>query len=248
MISFRERLGQRLFPALCVSCGKSITERSPYSDYCRRCCAKLPWRREHERVLPLLSWRFKLLLSGEDRELERKTLCLSALHYRGEIPFLIRSLKFNGRLCNAKPLGEILGDCLIREAKLQNNSNWVITSVPLSLKRQKQRAYNQAEEIARHAARSAGLSYMPLLDKQWDSPKQSEFGFLERLHNVEGIYRARQQLNGCSIVLVDDILTSGATLFSASKALYEANAAHVLCAAAASGRKHEVQAQKHFDD
>lgn len=223
-------------------------EPSSYSDLCVRCCAKLPWRRAHERVLPLLSWRFKLLLPPEEREQERKTACLCALHYRGEIPFLMRSLKFNGKLCNAKPLGEILGDCVRREGGLEPGGNCLITAVPLSQKRLRQRAYNQAEEIARHAARRAALPYVPLLEKQWDSPKQSEYGFLERLHNVEGVFQARRRVEGCSIVLVDDILTSGATLFSASRALYEAEAARVLCAAVASGRKQEVQGQKYFAD
>ncbi len=251
-IAVMERLGQSLFPALCVSCKKRIYKKSAYSDLCERCCAFLPWRREHERVLPLLSWRFKLLLPKDTRSAEKDAFCICAMHYQDQIPFLLRALKFNQILAHAKPLGEILGVCIKQELTQMKKEDYLISSVPLSRKRQRQRSYNQAAELAKHAARRAGLPYQEILEKYQDSPRQSEFEYLERLENVAGVYRAKTDLRGQNIVLVDDILTSGATLFSARQAALEAGANKVICAVVASSRKQEVQSfprqVKYFDD
>lgn len=238
---FETKFAQVVFPELCVVCGKRILHKQTYADLCTACCASLPWRRVHERLLPLLTWRFKLQGSKEQRLLEQQLFCLLAFHYRGAIPALLRSLKFGNRLANATPLGQILGDLIARELVQRNEENWCVTAVPLSQKRQRSRAYNQAEMIAIAAAERAGLAYVTLLAKKKDLARQSEFRFEERLDNVVEAFRLTEKVEGKRIVLIDDILTSGATLFEAGKTLLQAGACEVLCAAVASGRKTEVQ-------
>lgn len=238
---FETKFAQVVFPELCVVCGMRILKKLSYADLCVGCCASLPWRRAHECLLPLLTWRFKLQGSKEQRELEQQLSCLVAFHYRGAIPALLRSLKFGNRLANAKPLGQILGDLIARELVQKNKDNWCVTAVPLSPQRQRSRAYNQAERIAVIAAERAKLDYVTLLAKKKELARQSEFRFEERLENVSKAFKLTENVEGKRIVLIDDILTSGATLFEAGKTLLQAGAREVLCAAIASGRKTEVQ-------
>ncbi len=128
---------------------------------------------------------------------------------------------------------------MIKKEIQEKKAEWVVTSLPLSLKRERQRGYNQAAALAKSAARRLDLSYLDLLIKAEERPRQSELEYSQRYENVKGVFRSNQSLRGLSVILVDDILTSGATLFSATETLTFAGAVRVLSAVVASGRKKE---------
>lgn len=183
-------------------------------------------------------------MDSNQRRIEKTTYCLCPFHYRDQLPYFLRTMKFKGNLAIAKVLGDILGLLIKTEIHQMESKDWLVTSVPLSPRRERQRGYNQAAILAKQLARRAVLPYQDLLDKKRDSPRQSEFEFLERYENVKGVYQARQSLSGLNIIIVDDILTSGATLFSAIETLYAAGAARVIAAAVASGRRCEQHAKR----
>ena len=116
----------------------------------------------------------------------------------------------------------------------------IVIPVPLSSGRLKERGYNQAAEIARPIASLLGIAYAPdALVRNRNTGKQSELklGF-DRYDNVRNAFAVSDawDVEGLTVILADDVATTGFTMHEASVALYEAGAAKVLCVAFAGNR------------
>jgi ComF family protein len=109
--------------------------------------------------------------------------------------------------------------------------DWLL-AVPLNAQRQRQRGYNQSYELARALARRRKLRCDgELLLRVRDTSHQTQLNATERATNVRGAFAVepgrRQQLQGSHVVLVDDVMTSGATLYELARLLRQAGAAQV---------------------
>jgi ComF family protein len=104
-----------------------------------------------------------------------------------------------------------------------------VTPVPLSVERQRERGYNQAALLARAFAELAGLPYDPLAARRVrHTETQVRLTAEARRRNVQGAFRGRpERVAGRTIILVDDITTTGATLMACAEALTTAGAAAV---------------------
>ena len=105
----------------------------------------------------------------------------------------------------------------------------VIVPMPLSPRRRRERGFNQAELIARVIARRTGLPVSPLLGKVAERPPQAGLTAKARRDNARGAYRASLPA-GCRkkrLLLVDDVLTTGASVEEAAKVLLRAGASSV---------------------
>jgi len=130
-------------------------------------------------------------------------------------------------------LGEFFGANLA-EMALRDAENFaadVVVPVPLHADRQKERGYNQAEMIARPVAKRLGLelgSY--LLVRKLPRPPQLLLTRAERWQSVRGAYAIREgiRVDNLRVLLVDDVMTTGATLESCSRALKKAGASEVV--------------------
>ncbi len=107
----------------------------------------------------------------------------------------------------------------------------VVTAVPLSAQRRRERGYNQSEIVARKAGKILDLPYGDLLLKNRQNRIQHELNYEERLINVQGVYIPSRpaQILGKTILLVDDIMTTGSTLSECCKVLKRSGAKQVLC-------------------
>ena len=110
----------------------------------------------------------------------------------------------------------------------------LILPVPLSRERLQTRGFNQAWELAHALARQSGCSAntdSTLLLRVKNTRPQTELLRQERLANVQGAFQIdplrAAELKGKRVILVDDVMTSGASLFTAAEALRAAGAAHV---------------------
>jgi ComF family protein len=105
----------------------------------------------------------------------------------------------------------------------------MILPVPLSTTRLQHRGYNQALEICKHLSREKTDATLLLRIK--DTLTQSSLSQSERMKNVKAAFAVEplraQELQGKRVLLVDDVMTSGATLFAAAVALRQAGAAHI---------------------
>jgi ComF family protein len=142
---------------------------------------------------------------------------------------LITDFKFNGRVELATPLAQRLVEAVRRDRGPR--PSWVLP-VPLAPQRLAERGYNQAWELARRVAHAVGCrADAQLLDRPLATAHQAELALAQRLSNLGGAFvpnaSRRISLQGLHVAVVDDVMTSGATLREAAAALRRAGAARV---------------------
>jgi len=145
---------------------------------------------------------------------------VAALAYEFPADALVHALKFRGELALAELLSAILTE------KIGDQSVDHVVPVPLSAARLRERGYNQSVEIARGLRR--GRPDLELCVRSRDTPAQMDLPFAERRRNVRGAFRCTRQLAGKSVAVVDDVMTTGATLDEIALALKTAGAARVV--------------------
>lgn len=210
----REALLEFFFPSRCCFC-RRLTRNG--TAVCRECGKRYPDRPRGQC----------------ERLLDRSLRCLSPLRYDGDVRRALLRYKFGGATSCAPVLACYMQKCL-DESGISCDS---ITWVPLSAKRLRSRGYDQARLLAEALAKAEGLPCPPLLKKQRHTVAQSGLRTREqRQRNAEGAYCALDPagIKGRRILLVDDIVTSGATLRECARMLRRAGAASVTAITAAS--------------
>lgn len=205
-MKFLDGLLDLLFPRRCAFCHR-ITQAG--AEICPRCLAELPYTRENA------SQHFPQL----------KTCC-SPLYYVDDVRRSLLRYKFQGLSMYAELYGEFLAKC-IDENKISCDS---ITWVPLSRKRLRRRGYDQARLLAEALSRKKDIPCVPMLRKIRNNPAQSGTGDAKkRRENVKGVYEAisLEEIRGKTVLLVDDIVTTGSTLSECASVLKKAGAKEV---------------------
>lgn len=204
-----------LFPPRCILCDGMLEAGAV--DLCGAC------REQTVRRMPI-SRRFP----GIDR-------AFAVWYYESSVRDSLLRYKFSGKRNYAAGYGRMLALSLL-EMGLDRD---VITWVPVSRKRKRQRGYDQAELLARALGRELGLPVQPMLQKSRDNPAQSGLTDAEaRKANVRDVYTLipGTELRGKRVLLVDDILTTGATASECARTLKAGGAKNVSLAVMASGR------------
>lgn len=146
----------------------------------------------------------------------------AALAYRFPADVLVQALKFRGELALAPLLGELLA------ARIAAAADWLVP-VPLSAERLRSRGYNQALEIARSVARATGARLAPeACLRSRDTAVQMDLPPAERARNVRAAFDCPRLLGGATVAVLDDVMTTGATLHEMALALKRAGAARVV--------------------
>lgn len=150
---------------------------------------------------------------------------LATLRYSYPIDRLIRNLKFGSRLASA----DFFARCMLAAIQPARPEGTLIMPVPLSRPHLRERGFNQALEIARPLARALAL---PLDAGSLVRPKetlpQSRLPWRARKGNVRNAFECRRDLTGETIIVVDDVMTSGATLDAVARTLKDHGAARVI--------------------
>ncbi len=140
--------------------------------------------------------------------------------YAWPLAAVVRAFKFRGDLSLAAPLAT-----LVAEAVETPPARALLVPVPLGRARAAARGYNPAAELARRLSREFGLPWDPdLLVRMRETAPQSSLPRSNRTSNVEGAFAVRRSLPGARVILVDDVLTTGATASAAARALTAAGA------------------------
>ncbi len=153
----------------------------------------------------------------------------SAGLYEGRLKDCILAFKYEGR----RPLARLLGG-LLAEVITSSPDEWqfdCIVPVPLDRKRESERGFNQAAELARELGRLLRRRVVEGgLRRVRQVPPQTRLGRAEREKNVAGVFEAarRRELAGKRVLLVDDVFTSGATVRECATALSKAGVVGVL--------------------
>jgi ComF family protein len=134
---------------------------------------------------------------------------------------LVQALKYRARLALAGFFARSLSSLPLPEVDL-------IVPMPLHPKRLAERGFNQALEIARGVARHLGRPIEPRgVLRVKDTPPQTELPYEERAKNVRGAFLCKLDLSGASVAVLDDVMTTGATLNELARALKRAGATRV---------------------
>jgi ComF family protein len=145
--------------------------------------------------------------------------------YEGAARNAVLSLKFK----SGRYLVPIMGEFLRRELELRPLQADVVVPVPLAPRRMKQRGYNQALLLAHQVATAAPHQAIVEALERTERPAQQSLGAGERLVNLVGAFTCRGagDIHGKRVLLVDDVVTTGATLSACTDTLAQAGARRV---------------------
>lgn len=200
-----------LFPYKCPFCQRILEEQEQV--LCLECQKRLPW----------------LLDKMAQRKVDLTEGCLSPLAYRGEVPEAVHRYKFGGRQSYGRAFSRLMGQCLQDHGMTAFH---LVTWAPLSKKRLRERGYDQAEILARGVGGQLGIPVVSLLEKVRHTQPQSDLKEESRRRaNALNAYRLKPgaEVAGKSVLLVDDIVTSGSTLSECARVLLQAGAGAVYC-------------------
>ena len=156
---------------------------------------------------------------------------IAALVYAFPVDRLIQRIKYGGNIALAHWAGSTLAAAVLSrlDRRAAADRPQQIVALPLSAPRQRERGFNQAGEIAARVAAATALPVAAPLERIPGGSPQAALPWAERRGNVRGAFAVRGGVRGARLALVDDVMTTGATLAEASRALVGAGAAHVEC-------------------
>ena len=216
VVSFWHRLLDLISPRLCVVCGQRLTVSEDV--ICTKCNLHLPRTDFHqdpyENEMAKLFWH--------QIPVERVT----ALFYyesHAETANILYELKYK----NHPEVGEVMGRLMAKELKPSGFVDGIdgIVPIPLAKKRQRQRGYNQSLEIARGISAITSLPiYNKVVRRKAFEGSQTNKGRWERNENVEGVFELKDAsaIQGKHLLMVDDVVTTGATVIACVQELCKA--------------------------
>ncbi|OHE84782.1 MAG: amidophosphoribosyltransferase [Lysobacterales bacterium RIFOXYA1_FULL_69_10] len=238
------RLARRIWRPRCLLCG----EAGHFGlDLCAACAAALPWNRSAcvRCGLPLPGAADALDDGGRDgtsasgstvadteaftcgaclRRPPPQTQCIAAFRYAPPLDRLMPRLKFHADLAAGRLLSRLMASCLAGTDRPD-----ALVPLPLHRSRLRERGYDQALELARPLARDLALPLRSdLLQRVRATPPQSRLDAAQRRRNVRGAFRVDDTGHiPAHVALLDDVMTTGATVHAAVRALQRAGVQRV---------------------
>ncbi len=223
----------------CLACGDEVFAEERY--FCPRCDKTLPKNDgaicDHCGRAVVVAQNYCYDCKNQMTEVDRARSCYS---YRPPVSGLIQAFKYNGK----KYLAEAFVGDMARLYFSHYLAADYIVFVPMTEARQKERGFNQTELLAQLLSERIGVPVLSdALVKIRETPRQANLSGKERWQNPEGSFRVhrRTEVKEKTILLVDDVLTTGATAEAIARALKgaEAKKVYLLTVASVSSRREE---------
>jgi ComF family protein len=208
-----------LLPSTCTVCHAPVPERR-WGGACPECWNRLipiepPFCPKCGEPAPAIEGLCGLCLRGD----HVFDFARSALIFTHVLREIIHHLKYADRVSLARPLGDILKQCLEREAF----EGSLVIPVPLHRSRERVRGFNQAELLAERLGRPVGKK---ILKRRKNTPSQTGLSRSERKQNLAGAFEVCREIHG-SVIVVDDVYTTGSTMNEIARTLKRAGAERV---------------------
>ncbi|MCD7710774.1 MAG: ComF family protein [Porphyromonadaceae bacterium] len=205
-----------LFPRLCVLCGRRLQEHESY--LCLSCMQHLPKTNIHLKEENLMEQLFR------GKADIARTFAFFYTSSQDEYRNILHEIKYRGGKECARYLGDLYARDLCESHSLDDMD--VLIPVPLHPSRKRQRGYNQSEWIAKGIADRTGLKIDTRhLIRSKATPSQTHLSIYDRWLNTQMIFKLLpgHDFTGKHLLLIDDIVTTGATLLACAKTLEEAH-------------------------
>ena len=202
-----------LLPRFCCQCGNNLALQE--NLFCSECNSKIT-RVSTERLNREFERKFKndCIISGLQS--------LFVFEEKGAIQKIIHEMKYKNTFLIGKIAGELVGSELLRTVTDWNAG--LIIPVPIHRLRRAERGYNQSLYIARGIGKATGIPVKPGIIKRGRyTSTQTKLNLSERKINVQDAFVLKQPevVNGKRIILVDDVITTGATISECGKMLLD---------------------------
>lgn len=227
-----------LYPRGCAGCGGPAADGEGFLcwnclavipfvrlPFCARCGDPIEGRVDHAYTC--------YTCTAEEIHFERAR---SAVRYRGVAQQLLRAYKYDEALWLQPDLDRLLSGCV--EAQFTDLEADAVVAVPLYAARERERGFNQAGLLAASLARGLRKPFLPgCLRRARPTPTQTHLTAPQRAANVKGAFEVRkpQWIEGQRLLLVDDVMTTGATVNECARVLKERGASRVYVATLARG-------------
>lgn len=203
-----------IYPHLCLACGKALFDRElTICTYCRYDLPKTTLHLEPNNKLQKLFWG-KVPIEA--------ATALLYFNKGSKVQKLIHELKYRGKTDVGVTIGKMLGSALKTAPAFQGIT--AVVPVPLHPKKERQRGYNQSLFIAVGVAESLGVPYFQnALVRTLFTESQTKKSLFDRWKNVNTVFKVTEPeaLQNQSILLVDDVITTGSTLESCAQVLLQ---------------------------
>lgn len=229
---------QTVLPRKCPLCGKIIAANERICGSCSDTLVAVCAPVCHTCGREL----FQCICDGEYFYFER---CIAPFVYTRSAREGVKRLKYRNSTETAEFFGRRMALAVQQEYKRYDID--VVTSVPMTVADQQERGYNHAALLGRSVAKTLGLRYSSgLLAKPRSNKKQHSLNRVERKRNVVGVFKVcrPEYVEGMTVLLCDDVTTTGSTLNECARVLIEAGARRVLCVAATSVHSSYMTATK----
>ena len=208
----------------CSACGKEI-----FGDgyFCEECLAKLPYNDgnicEHCGRATKQTEKYCLTCKNRLTAIDKGR---SSFKYEKPISSLIKGLKYDKK----KYIAEIFSESLANTYFKNFMSCDVITFVPMTAKAERKREYNHARLLAEGLSKRVGVPCEPLLEKTKETSRQAKLNRAERMKNLDGAFKTinRKLIKNKSVLVVDDVTTTGATAETVAEKLKNSGAREVI--------------------
>ncbi len=212
-----------LFPECCLGCQELLARGE--TTICTDCRIHLPYTNSH---IPANGADFEWLRRFYNKVPVKHALAYLYFARSGRVQQLLHELKYRGH----EQIGEVLGNWFGADLKEQDYQQQfdLIIPVPLHRRKLRKRGYNQSDSFARGLGQALNIPWQAnALQRLTDSATQTKKSRLERWENVEQIFKITDvdQIKNQRILVVDDVMTTGATLEACAVVLLAAGAQSV---------------------
>jgi len=219
-----------IYPNFCLACKNKINPAKQEDLICAQC-----WQKLEKNLPPFCASCGRRL----DKLSITKNICSSCLKskfyfdrafspcaYTGTIKKLIHEFKYSGKDYLGEPLGRLMNE-FIQDYRLPIGYLDFIIPVPLHKSRLREREFNQARLLSEKVAKEFNKKVLPdVLVRNRPTKTQTGLDFEERRKNVEKSFTVNDPglIKGANLLLIDDVLTTGATSSEAAKVLKDSGA------------------------
>lgn len=228
-----QKLLANLFPSRCILCSRTVTVPSvnEHIELCADCYRSLPFNHRccTRCALPLAEDIAAGTLCGRCiTKLPEFDYARSLFSYQDGVIPLVQQLKFSEKITFARTIGELLLLNMQADARFSTESPTCLLPVPLHASRLRQRGYNQSIEISRVIAKKFGLPIeYEAITRERSTSAQTGLNARQRLQNIKGAFAVKRQINFKHVLIVDDVVTTGATVNELARLLKKNNVERV---------------------